>query len=291
MGAPAIVWLRDGVGYVEPAAASMARLEARLGRRHDCNSSYRDYNTQLSMWRAWQAYMAGTGPHPGHSRALHPDASMHCQGLADDSDDWTTPGYIALAEEYGWIRTAADDPTERHHFEYQSWRDQHRHEGWPATSGAVPFPTEEEDMTQEQVDQIKDIAAGVPGAGAWLVRYAKSIEFGNVYALYENARGARFRVIVVQPAELAALGADIAQVPSAELQRWAPVDRDGVVFHPGEQVGFARSAATGNVFRLFRDNRGGQARQLITDPTERDQLGEVAEQSQSALWAYAPINQ
>lgn len=124
-GAPAIEWIRPGVGYVPEAAASMRRLEARLGRPHDCNSSYRDYAKQLSMYYAWEAYANGTGPYPGHSRAIHPDYSMHCRGLADDSDDWTTPGYIELAAEYGWIRTAANDPTERHHFEYQRWRDQH----------------------------------------------------------------------------------------------------------------------------------------------------------------------
>lgn len=124
-GAPTIVWLRDGVGYEPEAALSMQRLEAALGRPHDCNSSYRDWDLQLRMYYAWEAYANGTGPYPGHSRALHPKDSKHCAGTADDSDDWTTPGYIALAEEHGWIRTAASDPTERHHFEYQKWRDRH----------------------------------------------------------------------------------------------------------------------------------------------------------------------
>lgn len=148
MSAPEIVWLRPGVGYVADAAASMRRLEADLGRPHDCNSSYRDYNVQLSMWRAWQAYVAGTGPYPGHSRALHPDESKHCQGLADDSDDWLTPGYIEFAAERGWIRTAASDPTERHHFEYQWWRDQHRNRPAGAESGEFD--------TMATKDEIKD---------------------------------------------------------------------------------------------------------------------------------------
>ncbi len=134
-GAPAIVWLREGVGYVEAAAASMARLEVafreRYGRARTCNSTYRNYGLQLSMWQAWTAWTEGRGPKPNHSRPLHPDESKHSQGLADDSNEWTTPGYIDLAAEHGWIRTAANDPTEQHHFEYQEWRDNHRNEGWP----------------------------------------------------------------------------------------------------------------------------------------------------------------
>lgn len=137
--APVIHWLRPGVGYAPDAAASMRRLEADLGRPHDCNSSFRDPVKQLGMFNAWNAYAAGRGPKPPHSRAIHPDKSKHCQGLADDSDDWVTPGYIELAAEHGWIRTAASDPTERHHFEYQSWRDQHRNETAPVSSTAGPY--------------------------------------------------------------------------------------------------------------------------------------------------------
>lgn len=159
-GAPAIVWLRPGVGYVEAAAASMARLEsafnARYGRRRRCNSSYRDYGLQLSMYQAWTAWTEGRGPKPNHSRALHPDKSAHCLGLADDTDEWATPGYIALAADHGWIRTAAGDPTEQHHFEYQWWRDNHRTEGWPAGTGSMPFPNPQEDtLSREELDELK----------------------------------------------------------------------------------------------------------------------------------------
>lgn len=152
-GAPTIVWLRPDVGYAPEAAASMSRLEARLGRPHDCNSSYRDWNVQYSMWRAWEDWVSGRGPRPPHSRAIHPDASMHCKGLADDSDDWMTPGYIELAAEYGWIRTAASDPTERHHFEYQSWRDQHRNEPAFAGNGAAPKGWDEM-ATKEEIKAV-----------------------------------------------------------------------------------------------------------------------------------------
>lgn len=144
-GAPVIEYLRPGVGYAPDAAASMRRLEAALGRPHDCNSSTRDYDLQERMWKAWEAWVAGRGPKPNHSRAVAPWLSKHCMGLADDSDDWTTPGYIALAEEHGWIRTAADDPTERHHFEYQWWRDQHRNDPAPAGNTTTPTESEEDD--------------------------------------------------------------------------------------------------------------------------------------------------
>jgi len=152
--APTIEWLRPGAGYQPAAARSMRRLEARLGRAHDCNSSYRDYDEQMQMYNAWNRYVdSGYDPRykPNHSRALHPDKSAHCMGLADDSDDWTTPGYIDLAAEYGWIRTAAGDPTERHHFEYQVWNDQHRNDPVPASVDTPQPPTEE-----EQIMGVKD---------------------------------------------------------------------------------------------------------------------------------------
>jgi hypothetical protein len=152
VSAPTIHWVRDGVGFTPEAAASFIRAEADLGRRIDVNSTHRDYYKQLSMWRAWNAYVAGVGPYPGHSRALHPDASAHSKGLGLDSDDWRTPGFIAFMAERGWIRTAAGDPTEQHHFEYQSWRDQHRNrptggESTPPAPKPEPIP-EEDDMAQ-----------------------------------------------------------------------------------------------------------------------------------------------
>jgi hypothetical protein len=159
-GAPQIIWLRPGVGYAPDAAASMRRLEDELGRPHDCNSSYRDYQKQLSMFDAWNRYVAsGYNPalYPGHSRALHPDKSAHCLGLADDSDDWATPGYITLASRHGWIRTAATDPTERHHFEYFRDRDNHRYD--PAPAGA-----EEDDMTPDQDARLERIERALNGA-------------------------------------------------------------------------------------------------------------------------------
>ncbi len=146
-GAPVVQTVRPGVQLVSAAADSFRRLEARIGRPIDVNSTYRDWDTQLRMYNNWTAYINGRGPYPGHSRALHPDYSKHCQGLALDSDDWTTPGFINLAAEYGWIRTAANDPTEQHHFEYQWWSDTHRNDPVPAgeqeKEPEVPEPEED----------------------------------------------------------------------------------------------------------------------------------------------------
>jgi hypothetical protein len=153
-GAPVIETVRAGVQFTPAAAASFRRLEARLGRRVDVNSTYRDYAKQMSMYNAWNAYASGRGPYPGHSRAIHPDMSVHCRGMALDSDDWTTPGFNTVAAEYGWIRTAANDPTERHHFEYQSWNDKHRFE--PAPAGIT---STEEDMPLTDQDVIKILDA------------------------------------------------------------------------------------------------------------------------------------
>lgn len=152
MGGPVIEQIRPGVSFTPAAAASFRRAEAswvaKTGRLIDCNSTTRDYGLQLSMWQAWTAWAEGRGPKPNHSRALHPDESAHTRGEGLDSDDWTTPGFIEHMAEHGWIRTAANDPTERHHFEYQSWRDQRRND---------PVP-EEDDMglTPEQDKMLRE---------------------------------------------------------------------------------------------------------------------------------------
>lgn len=171
--APVIEWIRPGVGFTREAAASFRRAEASWGPIR-CNSTYRDYDHQLGMWEAWEAYRTGRGPHPGHSRALHPDESMHCRGLAADTDLWTVPGFIGHMAEHGWIRTAAWDPTERHHFEYQSWRDQYR--AAPAGGTSTPIAEEWDEMaTKEEIkDALREVLAekARPNADYSLVRLA-----------------------------------------------------------------------------------------------------------------------
>lgn len=160
MAAPVIEWVRDGVGFTPDAAASFRRAEAKWGRI-PCNSTYRDWGLQLSMWQAWEAWTQGRGPKPNHSRAVHPDQSRHTSGIALDTNLWTVAGFIAFMADHGWIRTAAWDSTEQHHFEYQWWRDNHRNEPAPAGSNATPI--EEDDMYTDE-DRKRDARAAKDAA-------------------------------------------------------------------------------------------------------------------------------
>lgn len=174
--APIIETIRPGVQFTPPAAASFRRAEADLGRPIDVNSTYRDPVLQLRMYNAWLAYIQGRGPHPGHSRALHPDDSVHCKGEALDSDDWRTPGFNTFMAERGWIRTAAGDPTEQHHFEYQVWRDQHRNR--PSSDGSsTPFDPEEDSIMSAKLDEIWQ---------RWLPGKEGVKSAGDVYLLFAD---------------------------------------------------------------------------------------------------------
>lgn len=137
MGGPVIVTVRPGVRFVPDAAAAFRRAEAQvraeLGRNIDVNSTYRDYNQQLDMWNAWVAWTAGRGPHPGHSKALHPDdpLAFHTKGLALDSDDWTNDRVVQILAEHGFIRNRLDVPNEEHHFEWIRSEDKHYNDPIP----------------------------------------------------------------------------------------------------------------------------------------------------------------
>lgn len=161
MSAPVIEWITPGAGFAPDAAASARRLADAWGRMPDTNSTYRDWDVQMGMYRAWQAWVTGRGPKPPHSRAIHPDESKHCLGLAWDTDDWATPGFLKLAAEHGWIQVLPNDKTERHHLEYQWWRDQHR------TSGAAGGgSSKEDDMSAHAEAQIAEIHAALGAGGA-----------------------------------------------------------------------------------------------------------------------------
>lgn len=148
-GAPTIVNIRPGVGFAPDAAASFRRAERDWGRQIGCNSTYRDYGLQLSMWQAWEAWTQGRGPKPNHSRPARPEDSKHVMGLALDTSDISIPGFLAHMADHGWIQILPDDPTERHHLEYQWWRDNHRNDPTPAGE-------EEDDMFTEDDRKVLD---------------------------------------------------------------------------------------------------------------------------------------
>lgn len=161
---PTIVTIRAGVQFTPEAAAAFRRAEAQvqreLGRLIDVNSTYRDWDKQLSMYNAWQAYINGRGPYPGHSKALHPDSPLafHVTGEALDSDDWVNERIVFILAVNGFIRNRLYVPNENHHFEYIRSRD--KHYGKPAASGGGGS---EDEMSAEAENQIKAVYAAIFG--------------------------------------------------------------------------------------------------------------------------------
>lgn len=137
-----IEWIREGVGFIPPAAAAFRRSNARVreefGRDIDVNSTYRSWDTQMAMHLASVAYQAGRGPYPGHSWATHPSQSFHVAGTALDSDDWVHARIVEILAENGFIRNRLYVTGEEHHFEWL--RDRDRHYGQPELAGVTSRP-------------------------------------------------------------------------------------------------------------------------------------------------------
>lgn len=127
MGGIAIVKVRSGVEFTPDAAAAFRRAEAQVqaefGRNIGVNSTYRSWDQQMSMYNAWNAYVNGTGPYPGHSKAIHPMYSRHTGGTALDSSDWGNARIRQILANNGFIRNQLHVPNEEHHFEYIRARD------------------------------------------------------------------------------------------------------------------------------------------------------------------------
>lgn len=154
MGGLSIETVSPGVQFTPEAAAAFRRANAQVrqefGRDIDVNSTYRSWDTQLGMHNAWNRYVNGTGPYPGHSKAVHPSESFHVSGLALDSDDWTNARIVAILADHGFIRNRLHVPNERHHFEYLWQRDNHRND--PAPSGSSIAKLLEDTMANPIID-------------------------------------------------------------------------------------------------------------------------------------------
>lgn len=141
-----------------------------------------------------------------------------------------------------------------------------------------------------EVERARIVAAGIPGNGSILVRYARSAKSGEVFALYRNARSQRHRVKVTHADDLAAL-ADVYVESDAEIARWAPWEHGDLVRgpRPGRLVGHARSDVTGNAFALYEDDRGNRVRWLLPDSAKTPE--DTVTVPRRELLTYAPTNQ
>ena len=150
MGGLVIETVRPGVQFIPDAAAAFRRADAQVreefGRGIDVNSTFRSWSDQMLMFVNWGRYVAGKGPHPGHSKAVHPSESFHVQGVALDSDDWRIPRIVEILAENGFIRNRLHVPGENHHFEWLRNRDKNYGKPIPGTAANTTPTFEEDDM-------------------------------------------------------------------------------------------------------------------------------------------------
>jgi hypothetical protein len=132
-----------GRGWLDaPAAASVARIDAQLGRPLGLNRAGGSAAEQQEKRDAWLAYRAGTGPWA--PLALPPEESWHCQGLAVDTDD---PAREDVMPRNGWRFPVGGEPW---HGQYYLHLDQH---------------TNDAPQTESEDDMKAIIKAGQPDSG------------------------------------------------------------------------------------------------------------------------------
>lgn len=158
MSAPVIVTIRPGVSFEPAAALSWQRMEKAAGRPIDVNSSYRDWQAQYQLW--WNH----THNVPGAPFALHPDRSMHCKGLAADSDDQQL---LRGLSDHGWRQTALQIG-EPWHFDYFRTLDDHANT--PAGGNPVPLPIPPAPIQEEEEDDMRMIFGHrKEGSDEWMI--------------------------------------------------------------------------------------------------------------------------
>lgn len=161
--------VRWGVVFTPEAADAFRRAEAQVqrefGRNIRVNSTYRSWDDQMLMFINWNRYVNGTGPYPGHSKAVHPSESFHVSGTALDSDDWTVPRIVAILAENGFIRNRLYVPNENHHFEYLWNYDKNR--GQVSGSVSAEVLVLKNFLEEEMIDSMFAIVDNVP-SWCWL---------------------------------------------------------------------------------------------------------------------------
>jgi len=95
------------------AAASLARVEKRLGRKLDVNDAGRTRDEQANLY--YRYYTLGDR---SFGRPAKPGTSPHETGLAIDTDD-----RIGWIGEHGWIQNVSGEPW---HFQYFAANDRHK---------------------------------------------------------------------------------------------------------------------------------------------------------------------
>ena len=144
-----------GRGWLAPApAASLARIDAQLGRPADINEAGRSpeqANENRRKWLAYERYLNGGPWAPKAPYALGADQSVHCWGYAADTDDSYDPAASAVWERNGWVQTALyPNNLAKHepwHREYREDRDQHRNDPAPAGAETPTIPVRRDTMS------------------------------------------------------------------------------------------------------------------------------------------------
>lgn len=129
-----------------PAAASLRRVDADLGRPADVNEAWRSPETADENYRKYQAYLHDPKNNPWAPLAFPAAQSVHCVGYAVDTDD-TSPEQMKVWNDHGWYWTVYRNGTliERWHLEYFPDRDNHRND-----------PDPEEDDMYTDADRTRD---------------------------------------------------------------------------------------------------------------------------------------
>lgn len=192
--------LGHGRGWLRAdAAASVLRIDQQLGRLADVNDAGRSPEQADKNHAAWVAYQNG-GPKAPY--ALPASRSVHCLGLAVDSDDWYNARAAAVWRENGWRQTARypDNPAkdEPWHGEYSTVRDKHLTDPTPtSTTPARPAQPEEEDMPTPppllmQIDPRVDgrwLVVDVEHGTYWQARNGQQLDFLRATGRVEERHG------------------------------------------------------------------------------------------------------